>query len=275
MARYVVGDLQGQFDSLLEILRACDFDPESDRLWLCGDLVNRGKSNLQVLRYLRDLGDACVPVLGNHDFYLLGVACGAIKRSGDDSLDDVLEAPDRDDLIDWLRAQPLMHVEDDFALVHAGLLAEWTVTKATALAAEVESELRGARWREFLAELWGGKPTRWSDNLRGVDRLRVIVNAMCRMRMCATDGEMLLKYKGGIADAPTGVVPWFRVPGRQSLTHTVFCGHWSALGFHDDDGIVALDTGCVWGRSLTAIRLEDRQVFSVPCPAAAVPDLSE
>jgi len=275
VARYVVGDLQGQFRPLLKLLDICSFDPRSDELWLCGDLVNRGRENAAILRYLGNLGEACVSVLGNHDFYLLGVACGAVQRSDDDTLDDVIDAGDRDELVDWLRRRPMIHSDNAFALVHAGFLPDWSVAKAKTLAEEVERELRGPKWRSFLARLWGGKPTRWDDALKGIERLRVIVNAMCRMRMCSADGEMLLKYKGGIDDAPDGVIPWFRVPGRKSSTHTVLCGHWSALGFHDGDGIIALDTGCVWGRSLTAIRLEDRQVFSVPCEAAAQADCSE
>ena len=164
-----------------------------------------------------------------------------------------------------------MHVEGGFALVHAGLLPEWTVDKARQLAAEVESELQGPDWVKFLRKLWGAKPTRWHDDLVGPDRLRVIVNAMCRLRMCSPDGEMLLKYKGPIANAPADVVPWFRVPGRRSTTHTIVCGHWSALGYHDNDGVLAVDTGCVWGGCLTSVRLEDRKVFSVNCSQAAMP----
>ncbi len=271
MAHYVIGDLQGHLGPLKILLSNVNPNQDSDVLWFCGDLVNRGPDNADSLRFVRALGKRAVAVLGNHDFYLLGIACGAIPRAKDDTLDDVLAAPDREALIAWLRHRPLMHIEGDYALVHAGLLPAWTIPEARALAAEVEAVLQGPDWVEFLRNLWGGKPTRWRKGLKAWDRLRVIVNAMCRMRMCSVDGEMQLKYKGPIAEAPKGVLPWFRVPGRRSMTHTVFCGHWSALGYYDGDGIVALDTGCVWGGSLTAVRIEDREVFSVRCTQAAAP----
>ncbi len=271
MSTYVIGDIQGCHDSLVRLIEACALDPARDRLWLVGDLVNRGPHSLATLRFIRALGEQAVSVLGNHDFYLLGVACGAIERGTDDTLDDVLMAPDCGEVIEWLRHRPLMHVEASYALVHAGLLPEWTIEQAHNLASEVEAALRGPYWAEFLRHLWGAKPTRWRDDLAGWDRLRVIVNAMCRMRMCSADGEMQLKFKGPIDGAPEGVLPWFRVPGRRSLTHTILCGHWSALGFHDDDGILALDTGCVWGGYLTAVRLDDRKVFSIKCEQAAAP----
>jgi bis(5'-nucleosyl)-tetraphosphatase (symmetrical) len=252
-------------------LDQCGADLAADTFWFCGDLVNRGRDNADTLRCVRALGSRGVVVLGNHDFYLLGVACGAIPRGKDDTLDDVLSASDRDELVEWLRHRPLMHVEGDYALVHAGLLPEWTVAQARALAHEVEAALQGPHWVEFLRNLWGAQPTRWQDSLNGWDRLRVIVNAMCRLRMCSADGEMALKYKGPIDGAPDGLLPWFRVPGRRSTTHTILCGHWSALGFHDAEGILALDTGCVWGGCLTAVRLEDRKIFSAKCTQAAQP----
>jgi bis(5'-nucleosyl)-tetraphosphatase (symmetrical) len=271
MSCFVIGDIQGHLDPLPKLLTAAGADPRTDTLWFAGDLVNRGRRNADTLRFIRNLGDRAVCVLGNHDFYLLAVASGAIARGRDDTLDDVLEASDRSLLIEWLRRRPLMHVESAYALVHAGLLAPWTVRQARELAHEVEGALQGPHWVEFLRNLWGAKPTRWSEDLHGYDRLRVIVNAMTRMRMCAPDGEMLLKHKGPIAGAPAGALPWFQVPNRQSATHTIVCGHWSALGFHDGDGVLALDTGCVWGGALTAVRLEDRKVFRYKCEQAAAP----
>lgn len=271
MSVFVIGDLQGHLDPLHALLSEAHVDLSADRLWFVGDLVNRGRRNADTLRFVRGLGERAVCVLGNHDFYLLAVACGAMSRSKDDTLDDVLDAPDRDELIDWLRRRPLMHVEGDFAMVHAGLLPEWTIRQARELAHEVEGALQGPHWVEFLRNLWGGHPTRWSDALQGPARLRVIVNALCRMRLCSPDGEMLLKPKGPISAAPAGALPWFRVPGRKSHTHTVFFGHWSALGFFDADGVVGLDTGCVWGGCLTLMRLEDRKVFRVNCKQAMEP----
>jgi bis(5'-nucleosyl)-tetraphosphatase (symmetrical) len=270
--RYAIGDLQGQVKPLEALLAQLEAEGTPFSVWLTGDLVNRGPDNAETLRFVRALGTRATTVLGNHDFYLLGLACGAIQRSADDTLDDVLCAPDRDELIDWLRRRPLMHVEDNFALVHAGLLPNWTVKRARELAGEVEAVLQGPRWIEFLGRLWGTEPTAWRDDLTGWDRLRVIVNAMCRMRMCSPDGHMRLKYKGPLAGAPKDVLPWFRVPGRRSTTHKLVCGHWSALGYHSGDGILALDTGCVWGGCLTAVRLEDGRIFSVRCPQASIPN---
>lgn len=271
MARYVIGDLHGHLCPLERLLGEAGVDPVRDHLWLTGDLVNRGQRNADTLRFAMALGDHAISVLGNHDFYLLAVACGAIVRGVDDTLDDVLDAPDRESLIEWLRRRPLMYVEGGTAMVHAGLLPEWSVRQARELAHEVEGALQGPYWREFLANLWGARPTRWSDSLHGYDRLRVIVNAMSRLRMCTPDGEMLLKHKGPISDAKGNAVPWFLAPSRRSTTHTVVCGHWSALGFHDGDGVLALDTGCVWGGSLSAVRLEDRKLFQVKCEQAAAP----
>lgn len=271
MSVFVIGDLQGHLDPLANLLTHAQADPHQDRLWFVGDLVNRGRRNADTLRFVRALGDRAVAVLGNHDFYLLAVAAGAMPRGKDDTLDDVLKAPDRDELIDWLRRRPLMHVEGDAAIVHAGLLPDWSIREARELALEVEGALQGPHWVEFLKHLWGGQPTRWSPRLEGWDRLRVIVNAMCRMRLCTASGEMLLKPKGPLSAAPAGALPWFRVPGRRSTSHTVFFGHWSALGFLDADGVMGLDTGCVWGGCLTMVRLEDRQVFQVPCTQAMKP----
>ena len=217
---------------------------------------------------MKSLGDAAVTVFGNHDFHLLCVAEGLEKARKRDTLDQVLDAPDRGELLEWLRHRPLMHVEGGFALVHAGLLPEWTVARARALAAEVESELRGKRYRAFLARMYGDQPDRWSDALEGIERLRVIVNAMTRLRVCDDDGAMVLRFKGEPGDAHDEWTPWFDVKGRRSADHTIVCGHWSALGLLTRADIVSLDSGCVWGRSLSAVRLSDRRLFQVPCPAS-------
>ena len=266
MSTYAIGDIQGCQDSLLRLLDVCRFDPASDSLWLVGDLVNRGPHSLETLRFVRSLGDAAITVLGNHDLYLLMVAEGVEKRRGkDDTLDDILNAPDRDALLDWLRQQPLCHVEDGFCLVHAGLLPAWSVAQARAHAAEVEALLRGERYREALAHMWGSEPAQWSDALSPWDRMRVTVNAMTRMRFCSPAGVMEFKTKGEVKNAPKGYLPWFDVPGRKSADHVLVTGHWSALGLKIKPKLLALDSGCLWGGHLTAVRLEDRQVFQVDC----------
>ncbi|MCL2345203.1 MAG: symmetrical bis(5'-nucleosyl)-tetraphosphatase [Desulfobulbus sp.] len=273
MATYAIGDIQGCYDTLRHLLDCCAFDPAHDRLWLVGDLVNRGPHSLQTLRLIRSLGDAALTVLGNHDLYLLMVAEGGAKfRAGDDTLQAVLDAPDAGELLDWLRRQPLCHSEGDYCLVHAGLLPQWTAARARELAREVEVMLQGERFGEFLRHLWGSEPAAWSDELSGWPRLRVIVNAMTRMRFCTPDGVMEFKVKGKPGDAPAGHLPWFELPGRRSADAVLVTGHWSALGLMVTPRLLALDSGCLWGGPLTAMRLEDRQLFQVPCsPTEAQP----
>lgn len=267
MATYAIGDIQGCFDSLLHLLDKCRFDPASDRLWLVGDLVNRGPRSLDTLRFVRALGSAVISVLGNHDLYLLMAAAGFGRRGKGDTLDEILDAPDRDELLDWLRRLPLCHREGEFCLVHAGLLPQWTTARARALAAEVEAALSGPAYLDFLANMWGSEPAAWSDDLEGWPRLRVIVNAMTRMRFCSLAGVMDLKTKGEAADAPPDHLPWFEIPGRLSAVDVMVIGHWSALGLRVEPRLLALDSGCLWGRHLTAIRLEDRALFQVGCSA--------
>jgi bis(5'-nucleosyl)-tetraphosphatase (symmetrical) len=262
MATYAVGDVQGCFDELRELLARTGFDGARDRLWFVGDLVNRGPASLEVLRFVRGLGERALVVLGNHDLHLLCVAHGHARRRKDDTLDEVLAAPDAAQLLDWLRARPLMHAEGGYALVHAGLLPQWSVQRARALAREVEGALRAPRYREFLAHLYGGTPSAWADDLAGWDRLRVIVNAMTRLRYCSEAGVMELRAKG--AEAPPGTRPWFEL--RVADEAFLVFGHWSALGLKVTPRLAALDSGCVWGGGLTALRLEDRALFQVPCP---------
>jgi len=267
MATYAIGDLQGCLAPLERLLATIRFDPERDRLWFVGDLVNRGPDSAGCLRRVRALGASAVTVLGNHDLHLLCVAAGVEKPRPRDTLADVLAAPDREDLVTWLRHRPLMHVEGAWAMVHAGLIPQWAVPQARELAAEVESVLQGPRWRPFLARLYGDEPARWRDTLAGQERLRAIVNAMTRLRVCRPGGEMDLAFKGEPGERFPNRIPWFRMPARASATHTIVCGHWSALGLHVTPTVVALDSGCVWGRTLTAMRLEDRRLFEVACPA--------
>ena len=266
MAVYAIGDLQGCFDPLERLLERIAFDPARDRLWFVGDLVNRGPQSLACLRFVKSLGDAALTVLGNHDLHFVCVAEGAEKTRARDTLAELLHAPDRDELVAWVRHRPLLHVEDGFALVHAGLLPQWSVAEARALAGEVERELQGPDYRALLARMYGDQPDRWSESLRGYDRLRVIINAMTRLRVCDREGAMVLGFKGEPGESSDAWTPWFDVPGRASRGHVVVCGHWSALGLRLRGDLMSLDSGCVWGRSLTAVRLEDRAVFAVGCP---------
>jgi bis(5'-nucleosyl)-tetraphosphatase (symmetrical) len=268
MARYAIGDVQGCMASLERLLALVGFSPGRDDLWMVGDLVNRGPRSLDVLRWAHRLGDAVTCVLGNHDLHLLARAAGTVGAKPRDTLDAVLAAPDRDRLLDWLRAQPLVVTTATHALVHAGLHPRWTIDDALALAGELETQLRGPTWRSFVAQL-GGTPPRWSPHLGGGDRWRAILAYFVRARMLKPDGRVEPDYDGPPAGAPPGCVAWFREPNAGWATHTVVFGHWAALGLDLGRHHIALDTGCVWGRQLTAIRLDDRMVFQVKAVEAA------
>lgn len=261
MATYAIGDIQGCFEALQRLLARVGFAAGRDRLWLVGDLVNRGPQSLEVLRFVRGLGNAAVSVLGNHDLHLIAQHEGFERRREDDTFDDVLKAPDSAALIDWLRHRPMFHLEDGNAMVHAGLLPGWSIAQAADLAGEVEQALRGADYREFLANMYGSKPARWEDSLAGWDRLRVVVNAMTRMRFCTAEGEMEFHSDG--VTPPPGYLPWHEARAIER-TSLVF-GHWSARGLTLRPRLAGLDTGCVWGRTLSALRLEDRWLAQVPC----------
>jgi bis(5'-nucleosyl)-tetraphosphatase (symmetrical) len=267
VATYAIGDVQGCYDELVQLLAGIGFSAERDRLWFVGDLVNRGPQSLAVLRFVRSLGERAVVVLGNHDLHLVALHEGFGRERKDDTLDEVLCAADRAELIDWLRLRPMMYVQGDYAMVHAALLPQWSIPKALGLAGEVEQALAGPNYREFLKNLYGSKPDAWDDDLQGWDRLRVIVNVMTRLRFCTKSGRMDFQAKGLVA--PPGYEPWFeaRKPGR----HTIVCGHWSALGLKMASGVAAIDSGCVWGGSLTALRLEDRRVYQMKCGAHQAP----
>jgi bis(5'-nucleosyl)-tetraphosphatase (symmetrical) len=265
MATYAIGDLQGCLDPLQRLLEEIGFNAARDQLWLVGDLVNRGAQSLETLRFVRSLGERAMTVLGNHDLHLLAVAEGVRPLRPEDTLAPVLRAPDRDALLSWLRNRAMLHQEDGYVLVHAGLLPSWDIVQARELAQEVESALRGHAYRDLIEHMYGSKPERWEASLRGHDRLRVIINAMTRMRICSEDGRMELSHKGTLDDIPAGYLPWFEIPGRKSATSTVIFGHWSALGLKIEANLAALDSGCVWGGCLSAIRLEDRKLFQVSC----------
>ena len=274
MARYLIGDVQGCLDALDRLLASLPLEPE-DRLWFAGDLVNRGPDSLGVLRRVRGLGGRALTVLGNHDLHLLAVAEGFSRLRKGDTLTPVLEASDAPELLAWLRHQPLAHLEDEYLLVHAGVLPGWTANACRALAGEVEERLQGPDYLDFLRVMYGNQPASWDPRLTGIDRLRLVTNALTRLRLCTPAGVMDFTHKGELADAPVGLLPWFAVPGRLSRDHCVLFGHWSALGLVLSDNVIGSDTGCLWGRSLTAVRLEDRAVFSVPCGAGAVSGTAE
>lgn len=268
MSTYAIGDLQGCYDALARLLDYIGFNSGRDRLWLVGDLVNRGPQSLAVLRYVRSLGDSAVTVLGNHDLHLIMRADGYGKPSREDTFQDVLDAEDGNELIAWLRHQPLFHREGDYGMVHAGLMPEWDFAQAEELAGEVSGALTATTYRDFLANMWGSEPTVWQESLVGWDRLRVVVNAMTRMRFCTAAGAMELRApgaKGPPERGPAGCLPWFELPSRRRGDQTLITGHWSALGFRQTPNLLALDSGCLWGGSLTAVRLEDRRVFQLPC----------
>jgi bis(5'-nucleosyl)-tetraphosphatase (symmetrical) len=265
MAVYAIGDIQGCFTELKQMLELVKFDNQKDQLWMVGDLVNRGTGSLEVLRLIKSMGDSAITVLGNHDLHLLAVAAGVAELHHSDTLDEILAAPDRDELLTWLRHQRMLHVQDNFVLLHAGLFPEWNVAQANTLAHEVEQALRGSDYVTFLEKMYGNTPHQWDDTLKGYSRLRVITNALTRMRICSPLGEMQFKFKGELADVPQGYIPWFDVPQRASADATVVFGHWSALGLINRPNVIALDTGCLWGGNLTAIRLDDRKLFQVKC----------
>lgn len=270
MSVYAIGDVQGCYRALRALLVEIRFDPAQDRLWFTGDLVNRGPQSLEVLRFVRDLGERAVCVLGNHDLHLLAVASGAAKLKKHDTLDEVLSAPDRDDLLCWLRSRPLIHHDEelDYTLIHAGLLPPWDLVAAQRLAREVETALQSEGHGNFFKQMYGDLPDHWSDGLRGYDRLRVIVNAFTRLRYCDLEGGMDLRLKGSPGTQPPDLVPWFQVPTRRSRDLQIIFGHWSTLGRWQGDGVVCLDSGCLWGRTLTAARLgvQSVQFSSVDCP---------
>jgi len=266
MSVYLIGDVQGCYKSLQRLLDALQFDRARDRLLFVGDLVNRGPRSLQVLRWVREHDDCCVAVLGNHDVHLLAAAIGSRKPKGLDTLDQVLRAPDRQELIDWLRGRPLLHEDDDLVMVHAGLHPRWSLKKARSLAGEVESMLRGDDWAKRLAQCYRHKPAKdWHGKLEGAERLASILSVLVSIRSCTEDGDMNRKYAGRAEDVPQGYVPWFDVGEPRWAGQRIGFGHWSTLGLRVTDDYIATDTGCVWGGKLTAVRVNDGAVVQVPC----------
>ncbi|WP_157267587.1 symmetrical bis(5'-nucleosyl)-tetraphosphatase [Azohydromonas aeria] len=270
---YLIGDLQGCCDAFDRLLAEIGFSPSRDRLTVLGDLVNRGPESLRTLRRLRALGSAADALLGNHDLHLLAVAHGVRPEHRSDTLREILAAPDREAWIDWIRQRPLALSREGWLCVHAGLPPQWDGPQALALAGEVEAMLRGPGLADFLAVMYGNEPACWSDALQGPDRWRFVINVLTRVRFVAADGTLDFKTKDGARQAPPGLLPWFEVPGRRSAGHPVAFGHWSTLGLVNRPDLLALDTGCVWGGSLTAVRVDGgrREVAQVACQQAQRP----
>lgn len=267
-----IGDLQGCLDPLLALLGLVERDAPDRPLWFCGDLVNRGPQSLDALRFVKSLGDRAVAVLGNHDLHLLAVAHGLRAPSKSDTLQPILDAPDRDELLDWLRHRPLAHHAHGHLLVHAGVLPQWTLDQALRLARDVEADLRDDDYVGVLRTMYGNTPARWDDGLQGDERRRIAINAFTRLRFCAADGTMDFEAKESADAAPPGLMPWFEVPDRRTHDVPIVFGHWSTLGFLQRSNVLALDTGCVWGGGLTAAELGPRaRTWRVPCRAALRP----
>lgn len=266
MATYVIGDVQGCYDELQELLHLIHYQPDKDRLWFTGDLVNRGPKSLQVLRFVKDLPNA-VTVLGNHDLTLIALAHTKTSLKHH-TLHDILNAPDRTELLNWLSSRPLAYYDaiQAYLLIHAGLPPQWTLSQAISYAHEVEDILQSPYQSEFLSQMYGDEPKEWQESLTGWERLRFITNALTRLRFCDAEGKIDLHYKGPIGSQPAHLMPWFKVPHRKSKNAHIVFGHWASLGGHcDEPHVYPLDTGCVWGNQLTAMRLEDGQHFNVGC----------
>ena len=278
MAVYAIGDVQGCYDDLMALLDEIHFDLSKDRLWFTGDLVNRGPDSLRVLRFVRDLGDSAVTVLGNHDLHMLALAEKLAPFHRSDTLEEIFNASDREELLTWVRQQPLMFHDESlrFTMVHAGLPPQWGLAQAQQVAAEVEVVLQGENYREFLANMYGDEPDTWNENLAGWERLRFITNCFTRLRYCNADGQLCLQSRGEPGTQLPGFLPWYEIPERKSKDLRIVFGHWSTLGLYRESfgqrgGVFALDTGCLWGGLLTAMRLDGplsdgREIYSYNCP---------
>jgi bis(5'-nucleosyl)-tetraphosphatase (symmetrical) len=277
MTTWAIGDIQGCHDELRALVAQLGFRADRDQLWFTGDLVNRGPQSLETLRYVRSLGDNAVTVLGNHDLHLLAVAYATKRKiKSADTIEDILEARDRDTLLEWLMARPLIHHDSSrkTLLVHAGLVPQWSADTAATLAREVEAALKKDP-RALFDEMYGDQPDKWSDALKGMERLRFAINALTRLRICTRDGRVDLKMKGGTKDIRAPFKPWFEWDDRESRDERVIFGHWSALGFVRAQGVVGLDTGCVWGGSLTALDIDAADAGPVSTPCRGYQDISD
>jgi bis(5'-nucleosyl)-tetraphosphatase (symmetrical) len=273
MATYAIGDLQGCYESLLRLLDKLNFDKTKDTLWFAGDLVNRGSDSLSTLRFVKSLGDSAITVLGNHDLHLLAIAYD-VKTTRSPDLQRILDAEDRDELLHWLSTRPLLHHDSRLnnTITHAGIYPFWSLEQTQDYAAELENELKN-NLNNFLNNMYGNNPDKWDDSLTGFERLRFICNCFTRMRFCKQDGTLDFTSKGVPGTIPEGTLPWFEIPNRKTANHKLLFGHWSTLGIINKENVDALDTGCVWGGKLTAVRIDTEiaEYISVDCPGEANP----
>ncbi len=277
MAVYAIGDVQGCYDQLRQLLDRIEFNPEDDKLWFAGDLVNRGPDSLKVLRFVKGLGKRAICVLGNHDLHLLAMSESIDKhKDPNNTLDQILNAPDRDELLHWLRHRPLIHrsKKRNFSIIHAGLPPQWDITMAMQCAAELESELQGDSYQDYLREMYGNLPDRWDPELKGMERLRFITNCFTRLRYCTPDGSISLKESCAPGSQDPSLSPWYEVPGRASADENILFGHWSTLGYGRHGSAWSLDSGCLWGGALTALRIrkhKEPKPFQLECPKTLQP----
>jgi len=268
MARWAIGDVQGCCEELVQLLARIRFSEQRDRVWFVGDLVNRGPQSLQALRLVRGLGDSAISVLGNHDLHLLAVALVDAKQRKSDTLTDILQAPDREQLLQWLQQLPLVHFDPAHGdlLLHAGVLPQWSVAQTLQLAAEVQQALR-EQPRALLSDMYSDQPDRWQATLAPRERMRLTINVLTRLRFCTADGRVDFRHKGRPDSAAKPWLPWFKLPARASRDQRIVFGHWSALGLHRERGVLCIDTGCVWGGALTAVNLDDPDAPPVSVPS--------
>jgi len=272
MSIYAIGDIQGCFDDLLRLLDAIEFNKKQDQLWFAGDLVNRGPKSLETLRFVKSLGSSAITVLGNHDLHLLATAFKQRTPHKHDSLTEILKAPDCDELLTWLRHRPLFHYNDDFCLLHAGLPPQWDFAKTKAMALKAEKVLQSSNHLDFFKQMYGDKPDKWNSDLKGMDKIRFIVNCFTRMRYCDENGQLDFRYSHAIGTQPKHLIPWFTVPKRQSKEMKIIFGHWSTLGYYHGNNCYAIDTGCLWGGQLTAIKLGKKvKRISIDCKQNLAP----
>jgi bis(5'-nucleosyl)-tetraphosphatase (symmetrical) len=266
MAIYAIGDIQGCFDDLQRLLAKIKFNKKSDTLWFAGDLVNRGPKSLETLRFIKSLGNAAVCVLGNHDLHLLATAYNLSPVKAKDTLVEILEADDKDELLDWLRHRRLFYYNEYFCLLHAGLPPQWDFLMAKKMANKVESVLRSDNYLEFFSNMYGNNPKQWSKDLTKEEQLRFTVNCFTRLRYCDAQGRLDFKFNGELGCQDKHLMPWFDVPNRKSLGLNIIFGHWSALGYHESNQCYGIDTGCLWGGQLTALKLEKKpKRISIDC----------